>query len=59
MTRGGLPSIERDSRKGAREREREKDMPAGEQMVAPFIGLFVGSAHVSHPRAAVPLCAAV
>lgn len=30
-----------------RERERDGDVPAGEQMVAPFIGLFVGSAIAS------------
>lgn len=43
-------------RKRERQRgERDGDVPAGEQMVAPFIGLFVGSAITSRPPACVPL----
>mgnify|MGYP004580636571 CR=1 FL=1 len=42
-----------------RDGNRDRDVPAGKQMVAPFIGLFVGSAITSRPAirpAGVPLC---
>lgn len=69
--RGGETARKREASRGeewrgrkAVERERERDgnrdrdVPAGKQMVAPFIGLFVGSAITSRPAirpAGVPL----
>lgn len=45
-------------RERERDGNRDRDVPAGKQMVAPFIGLFVGSAITSRPAirpAGVPL----
>ena len=51
---------EKEERKRKRERERgdrDGDVPAGEQMVAPFIGLFAGfSHHVSSSLCSSSLC---